>query len=31
LNLEEQRKLYLKPDGTPWVVQDTVGGADAKR
>jgi hypothetical protein len=31
LNLEEQRKLYLKPDGTPWVVQDTVGRAEAKR
>ena len=22
-NLEEQRKLYLKPDGTPWTVRDT--------
>lgn len=22
LNLEEQRKMYLKPDGTPWTVQD---------
>jgi hypothetical protein len=22
LNLEEQRKMYLKPDGTPWMVKD---------
>ncbi|MDP2241610.1 MAG: hypothetical protein Q8K18_15815 [Burkholderiales bacterium] len=22
LNLEEQRKMYLKPDGTPWTVRD---------
>jgi hypothetical protein len=22
LNLEEQRKMYLKPDGTPWTVKD---------
>lgn len=22
LNLEEQRKMYLKPDGTPWTVTD---------
>jgi len=22
LNLEEQRKMYLKPDGTPWMVRD---------
>ena len=21
-NLEEQRKMYLKPDGTPWTVID---------
>jgi hypothetical protein len=21
-NLEEQRKMYLKPDGTPWMTKD---------
>jgi hypothetical protein len=23
-NLEEQRKMYLKPDGTPWRVKDRI-------
>ena len=29
-NLEEQRKMYLKPDGTPWVVRDTPGPSQVK-
>ena len=31
LNLEEQRRMYLKPDGTPWTVTDTPGEARAAR
>ena len=30
-NLSEQRKLYLKPDGTPWTVQDRAGSPQPKR
>jgi hypothetical protein len=30
-NLEEQRKLYLKPDGTPWTVHDSPAPNTAKR
>jgi hypothetical protein len=30
LNLEEQRKMYLKPDGTPWLVKDNPGPAPKK-
>jgi hypothetical protein len=31
LNLEEQRRLYLKPDGTPWTVRDTPDRAQYRR
>jgi hypothetical protein len=30
-NLEEQRKLYLKPDGTPWTVRDRPEAAQSRR
>jgi hypothetical protein len=30
LNLEEQRKMYLKPDGTPWMVKDNPNPAPKK-
>jgi hypothetical protein len=29
-NLEEQRKMYLKPDLTPWAVRDRSGGGEFK-
>jgi len=29
--LPEQRKLYLRPDGTPWTVQDRPGGGQSRR